>query len=169
MALLQRVAFGSVIGAGLGIASYFVQRKQPSLPDVGVETQYVSQDPQLVDALSDLAEFAPCARSSYRNLISISDAIVQLYLELFANDTQRSQYILTNQVKVQQMMRVVEQELTVFREAAQAQKPELADICQEQCDAYHALMDAYLDNIFTDSVDMMPGNAKLETIFENFG
>jgi Xaa-Pro aminopeptidase len=157
-AILRKVVVGGALGAVAGLASHFVMPAPERLPDVGVSTSFAAQDPQVVDALLHLGQFAAHQTAAYKQIIAVSDAIVQLYLQLFEEPLTRSRYVHTNQIKVQQLVTVVKELVDKMRSAVLRKAPEEIEHFNEAAEAYEAVVHAYFDNIFTDSMDLPAGD-----------
>ena len=155
--MLRKVAAGAVIGSLMGAASYAVTGRQPTLDGMGVATPHASQDPQVVDVLVQLQPYAQYNPRAFKRLVAVADAIVELYLELFKPLAEQSRYLLSNQVKVQELVQVVDSLLGEIQSSTLKEAPEEAEILEENVQGFRSVVLSYFDNIFTDSLERASG------------
>ena len=143
----------------LGLVSYAVAGKPANLNDLNVSTEYLSQDEQLKDVVVQLKTYTTGAnQAAFEHIVSVSDAIVYLYVDLMQMMDKNRTYVLRNQVKAQELQSVLDTITENFRTSVIAKSPNDAQDVEELLQTLLSICSSYIDNIFTDSMEQAGGN-----------
>ncbi len=158
-AVMSRMVSGAMVGSMLGLVSYAIAGKPATLNDVKVSTEYVSQDEQMKDVIIQLKTYiTPTTQEAFNRIVSISDAIVYLYVDLMQEMDQNRTYVLRNQVKAQELQFVLDKVVETFRTGVIASSPQDAQDVEELLQSLSGICSSYIDNIFTDSLEQAGGD-----------
>jgi hypothetical protein len=148
--MMQQMVSFAAMGAVLGAVAHIASPTKEDLNDVPVRSDFLSTDTSFIDAILMMKPYRPWDVEAFDGIIKRADALV--YYMMRVSDT-NDKIDLKMQFYALAAKRQIQELAQKLIDKVSRHMPEESVVAKEHMDALLTVVDTYLDNIQTESIE----------------